>query len=624
MQLNVALEARSGALGNALPMTVTFPVTMNLVNQNGVISFGLPTQTTTMSLAVGSMSLGSLKLGNLDSDFFQVSNTGTSTTPSSLSIKLDSLFSKAEADKVSLASLGQGGAVGFAGVVAAAALGDKKLSDLVALARDVTTLSPDVADTPLGRIVEILKDTITVPTSLSTMKFSEALRLGAQLVLPDNLGGATLREAVGLGFKVLDLPPTLSTAGSLIKVMRDAIDLPASLEGTLGTLKGRLATNSSELQLLDNIETLTRAVLGTSTTPYSASLADKTIPQLFDMIVGSGLGSMKLSDISSKVEQAFGGLKVPQVLSLASDIAENLYGSMSLSTMLTKANSAITLPASSSSLGGQTLSQLLDIAQALVVLGDMLQGGSTELAALTGGSTTVAALVNLVQSAVTVDGKVSGRSLGNLLELMDSTFKVSEALGTGNSLTELVNDLRNDMVDLDTMVHLASRAVFSDNGELSLRVDLPDAMGLLSADDTVIHSLAFKAALAAAPNSAPSLVAPSGTPSTTIDPPGSTFNFGKFLLGGTASGGDAGDSVKGIWVTNPPTGSFTFDGKTLLAGERAFVPLGSSGTSAVQDLEDLVFNSGTAVTGTSIPISYIVEDTRGALSLPTTYNYTVI
>jgi hypothetical protein len=310
------------------------------------------------------------------------------------------------------------------------------------------------------------------------------------------------------------------------------------------------------------------------------------------------------------------------VLSLASDIAENLYGSMPLSTMLTKANSAITLPASSSSLGGQSLSQLLDIAQALVVLGDMLQGGSTELAALTGGSTTVAALVNLVQSAVTVDGKISGRSLGNLLELMDSTFKVSEALGTGNSLSELVNDLRNDMVDLDTMVHLASRAVFSDNGELSLRVDLPDAMGLLSADDTVIHSLAFKAAIAAAPNSAPSLVAPSGGHAA-FDPSGSTFNFGKFLLGGTASGGDAGDSVKGIWVTNPSTGSFTFNGKTLLSGEQAFVPLGSSGTSMVQDLEDLVFNSGTATAGTSIPISYIVEDSRGALSLPTTYNYVI-
>lgn len=626
LQLNVSLEARSGALGNALPMTVTFPVTMNLINQNGVISFGLPTQTTTMSLAVGSMSLGSLKLGNLDSDFFQVSNTGTSTTPSSLSIKLDSLFAKAEADKVSLASLGQGGAVGFAGVVAAAALGDKKLSDLVALARDVTTLSPDVADTPLGRIVEILKDTVTVPSSLGTMKFSEALRLGAKLVLPDNLGGATLREAVGLGFKILDLPPTLSTAGSLLKVMRDAIDLPSSLEGTLGTLKGRLATNSSELQLLENIETLTRAVLGTSTTPYSLSLADKTIPQLLDMIVASGLGSMKLSDISSKVEQAFGGYKVPQVLALASDIAENLYGSMSLSTMLTKANSAITLPASSSSLGGQTLSQLLDIAQALVVLGDMLQGGATELAALTGGSTTVAALVNLVQSAVTVDGKISGRSLGNLLELMDSTFKVSEALGTGNSLTELVNDLRNDVVDLDTMVHLASRAVFSDNGELSLRVDLPDAMGLLSADDTVIHSLAFKAALAAAPNSAPSLVAPADSAAkSNYDPVGEIFNFGQFMLNaGVKSGGDAGDTVKGIWVTNPATGSFTFNGKTLLAGEQAFVPLGSSGTSAAQDLEDLVFNSGSATTGTSIPIVYVVEDSRGALSLPTTYNYSVI
>jgi hypothetical protein len=412
----------------------------------------------------------------------------------------------------------------------------------------------------------------------------------------------------------------------LLKVMRDAIDLPSSLEGTLGTLKGRLATNSSELQLLENIETLTRAVLGTSTTPYSLSLADKTIPQLLDMIVASGLGSMKLSDISSKVEQAFGGYKVPQVLALASDIAENLYGSMSLSTMLTKANSAITLPASSSSLGGQTLSQLLDIAQALVVLGDMLQGGATELAALTGGSTTVAALVNLVQSAVTVDGKISGRSLGNLLELMDSTFKVSEALGTGNSLTELVNDLRNDVVDLDTMVHLASRAVFSDNGELSLRVDLPDAMGLLSADDTVIHSLAFKAALAAAPNSAPSLVAPADSAAkSNYDPVGEIFNFGQFMLNaGVKSGGDAGDTVKGIWVTNPATGSFTFNGKTLLAGEQAFVPLGSSGTSAAQDLEDLVFNSGSATTGTSIPIVYVVEDSRGALSRPTTYDYSVI
>jgi hypothetical protein len=43
----------------------------------------------------------------------------------------------------------------------------------------------------------------------------------------------------------------------------------------------------------------------------------------------------------------------------------------------------------------------------------------------------------------------------------------------------------------------------------------------------------------------------------------------------------------------------------------------------VQDLEDLVFNSGTATAGTSIPISYIVEDSRGALSLPTTYNYVI-
>ena len=67
-------------------------------------------------------------------------------------------------------------------------------------------------------------------------------------------------------------------------------------------------------------------------------------------------------------------------------------------------------------------------------------------------------LLNLVQNAVTVDGKISGRSLGDLLNLMDTTFKVSDALGTGNSLSELVNDLRNDMVDLDTMVHLASRA----------------------------------------------------------------------------------------------------------------------------------------------------------------------
>ena len=113
------------------------------------------------------------------------------------------------------------------------------------------------------------------------------------------------------------------------------------------------------------------------------------------------------------------------------------------------------------------------------------------------GTTTVAGLVNLVQDSVTVDGKISGRSLANLLNLMDTTFKVSDALGTGNSLSELISDLRNDVVDLDTMVHLASRAVFSDDGELRVSVALPKNLPLLSADDTVIHSLDFKALLTA-------------------------------------------------------------------------------------------------------------------------------
>ena len=113
------------------------------------------------------------------------------------------------------------------------------------------------------------------------------------------------------------------------------------------------------------------------------------------------------------------------------------------------------------------------------------------------GTTTVAGLVNLVQDSVTVDGKISGRSLANLLNLMDTTFKVSDALGTGNSLSELISDLRNDVVDLDTMVHLASRAVFSDDGELRVSVALPKTLPLLSADDTVIHSLDFKALLTA-------------------------------------------------------------------------------------------------------------------------------
>jgi hypothetical protein len=132
-----------------------------------------------------------------------------------------------------------------------------------------------------------------------------------------------------------------------------------------------------------------------------------------------------------------------------------------------------------------------------VVLGDLLQGGAGELAALTGGTTTVAGLVNLVQGAVTVDGQSSGRSLANLLDLMDTTFKVGDALGTGNSLSELINDLRNDVVDLDTMVHLASRAAFSDDGELRVSVDLPSNLVLLSAEDKVVNSLDFKALLSA-------------------------------------------------------------------------------------------------------------------------------
>ena len=173
------------------------------------------------------------------------------------------------------------------------------------------------------------------------------------------------------------------------------------------------------------------------------------------------------------------------------------------------------------------------------------------------------------------------------------------------------------------MINLASKAMFSDQGSVALKIDLPAELGLLDANDVRIDSLSLSADVALTPNSPAVVTPPTPTPTlgTYVDNTTKVFDFGRYLLAGTRSDVN-GDQVKGVWVTNPTTGGdFVLGGTMLQDGERKFVVLGGSNTSAV-DLEDLKFKPDVA-TSTSVPLVYVVEDTRGALGMQT-YNYTVL
>jgi len=442
--------------------------------------------------------------------------------------------------------------------------------------------------------------------------------LGAKLVLPEAMGSATLSSVLGLGVKVLGLPAELDSVGEVLKVVRDAVELPPSLRGTLGSLKDGLADTQPEYQLLDRMESLVRGLLSTNGVPYQGSLSTKTIPQLLDMMASSQMGSMSLSTLGTMANQSFGGYTVPEVLRLSSDIVGNFYGDLTMNQILSKSATAITLPSGSSSLGNLSIGELLDVAQAVVVLGGVLQGNDS-LVNLLGTTLSAASLANLIQDSVTVDGRISGRSLANVLQLADSAFNIGQYLGAGDDLSDLINDLRNDQVDVGMMTSLASRALFSDQGVVKVRVDLPPALGLLDEFDRPLQSIQLSADVSLAPNSPASLTLPASK--TAYMASGGVFEFGKFLRAATVADAD-GDSVKGVWVTDPSTGGDLKLGGTLFAnGERKFVPFGGQSTTAV-DLEDLQFVPS-ASANTSVALQYVVEDTRGALSLPVTYQYVI-
>ncbi|MFM8556836.1 MAG: tandem-95 repeat protein [Betaproteobacteria bacterium] len=610
-RLQVSAEMQAAGLGDALPLRISFPVDVLVSRAGSVVSLSLPVQQAVLQLSAGDMALGTLRAANLDSDLFSLSQSNSS--PAQLAMKLDSLLDKSENDKVALASLGQGGTLAFAGAIAVSALADKSLGELVTLVRDTAAVPSEMRNTTLGRMIDLLQNTVTVPPSLSTMKFDQALSLGAKLVLPEAMGSSTLSSVIGLGVKVLGLPAEIDSVGEVLKVLRDAVELPPSLRGTLGSLKDALADTQPEYQLLDRMESLVRGLLSTNGVAYQGSLSNKTIPQLLDMMASSQMGSMSLSTLSTMTKQSFGGYTVPEVLRLSSDIVGNFYGDLTMNQILSKSTTAITLPSSSSSLGNLSVGELLDVAQAVVVLGGVLQGNDS-LVSLFGSTPSAASLENLIQDSGTVDGRISGRSLANVLEIANNAFNIGQYRGAGEKLSDLINDLRNDQVDVGMMTSLASRALFSDQGVIKVRVDLPPALGLLDEFDRPLQSIQVSADVAPPV----SLAVPASKQGVVS---GSVVTFGKFLRAGTVSDAD-NDGVKGVWVTDPSTGGDLKLGSNVFAnGERKFVPFGGQSTSAL-DLEDLQFVP-TSPPNTSVALQYVVEDTRGALSLPVTYQYVI-
>jgi hypothetical protein len=566
--IEVGAKLAGRMMGLELPLRMDFALQVELVRDavSGALSARLPVQEVELRLSAGGARIGELKLGNLDADVFEL-RAGTNETPS-LELKLWSLLEKAQDNRVELSELGATGTLALGGAVLAAGIGERTLGELVDLARDVTTLPEGLSGATVGRLIELLKGAVTIPQSLKSVSLTQLLELGASVVVPTGVSGSmSLSEFIELGAQWLgaSTESRVASVGGIVDLLREAVDLPRSLSGTLTQLKSEVALSTGDQVLVQRVEDLTRAILGTDDVPYAGNLGDRTLSGLLDLIEASEVGQASLGELAGMVDRSFGGYTVPQLLVYASDVVEGLWGELTLGEALAKLGEAVTLPGPLAGLEAVGLGDLLDLGQLVLAVGRVLAnaGDVPVLGDLLEGDLTAGVLIGLIRDAVTVDGVVSGRSLADVLEVLDTTFDLDRAFGAGYGVSELVADLRAEEpgLQLAPLIRLAGKALFASEGSLEVTLGL-GSLGLHSASGEVLEQMMLKAIAADQPNIAAPLAEPVLSLGQLIDGQ-QGFALGTYLQ--QAAQGyverDA-DGLAGVWVERPEIGQLFLAGAT--------------------------------------------------------------
>jgi hypothetical protein len=523
-KVQVALDMSNARLG-ALDVGMAFDVDVVLTQVNGQLQMQLPAQTVQLHLQAGGVNVITLPLNNLDSDAFSLV-AGNNNTPI-LQLKIDNLLSKASDNTIDLADLNASAALTLGAGAVMGLLGGRTLGDLLSLSKEVVTVPEGLKGARLSRLIELVQDTTTLPATLQNMSFDQVLGYAAQ---------------------VLELPATL-TVGTLLGLLREAVVLPQSLQGTLGDIKPRL-TSTLGVDTVQALEDLARIALGNS-----VNLSGKTIADVLDMVARSDLAKYNLAELGSLGSNVLGNYNVGQVISLTTRLVDGLYGDKTLGDLLAATKNAITLTPELAGLQSTSLAGLVNLAGVALAGQDLLDG---ELS--------VEGILNLVREAITVDGVIESTRLSQVLQLLDATFDLSPILGSDSAVSTLIAQLGMGKLPLQPLIGLASGALLGADGEVNVSLDVNE-LGLNSANGIPIDRIELQAALDNDTNTAGQLSLPSGLLLT-----GDTIDLGQ-LLRSAAYSDPEGHGLRGVFITQPHSEQVLEIGDLLITEDTVFVTL---------------------------------------------------
>jgi hypothetical protein len=168
-------------------------------------------------------------------------------------------------------------------------------------------------------------------------------------------------------------------------------------------------------------------------------------------------------------------------------------------------------------------------------------------------------------------------------------------LGEDYSLRELFSDLSDPKVEFQPLIEIASKVLFSSDGQASIQLDLPDSLALQGVSGQNIQRVVVNTDLSDTPNTAGEFT----DLSYLVPRDDAQFDLGQFLLMPNNFVDPQGHALAGVLIDQPWVGELmlAFDN----AGETMYTPLFVNDATVAQvslaQLSQLVFMASTTPDG---------------------------
>lgn len=423
-----------------------------------------------LNLSAAGMPLTILPVSNLSADMFELVS-GPNGTPS-LSLKIDNLLDKAIGNTLALSSLSDQGTLSLGAGLVMGLVGGKSVGELLSLLQDTVNLSGDLPATSISQLLHLVQDTVTLPPALQNLSIGQLLSTAASAFKFDSS----------------------LTVGQLIGVLQDSFVLPVQFNTiTLADLQNQLPDNLSSTNALNHLKSVALAMLQ-ETNPQAqlSDVAPLTLSGLLDQIAQSTLANQSLDSLGALVNAQVSGYNGVALVKDLAIIASGLYGDKSALQVLQLVQDGATLPAALAGLEAVSLADLLDLSGLALAAADLLGPENLSIAGLT----------QLIYNAVTLDGQLNASQISQAIDTLDAVLNLQPLLGTDYSLHQLFSDLHNPQVELQPLIDIASKVLFSSDGQASVQLDLPASLGLQGVTGQDIQHVVVNFDLSNIPNTA--------------------------------------------------------------------------------------------------------------------------